>query len=48
MATVDQAQAAIAALNGKDSNGKVLTVNESRPPEDNSVVIVGAATSQPF
>ena len=48
MATGDQAQAAIAALNGKDSNGNTLTVNEARSPEDNVVVIVGAATSEPF
>ena len=47
MATEDQSQAAIAALNGKDCNGHTLTVNEARPPEDN-VVIVGAATSKPF
>jgi cold-inducible RNA-binding protein len=47
MATCDQAEAAIAALNGKDSDGKTLTVNESPPPEDNVVVIVGAATSKP-
>lgn len=48
MATCGQAGAAIAALNGKDSNGKTLTVNESMPPQDNVVVIVGAATSKPF
>jgi cold-inducible RNA-binding protein len=48
MATCDQAQAAIAALNGKDSNGNTLTVNEARPPEDKLVVIVGAATSTPI
>jgi cold-inducible RNA-binding protein len=45
MATCGQAQAAIAALNGKDSNGKTLNVNEAPPPEDNVVVIVGAARS---
>jgi cold-inducible RNA-binding protein len=44
MATEDQAQAAIAALNGKDCNGQTLTVNETLPPEDNVVVIVGAAS----
>ena len=48
MATCDQAQAAIAALNGKDCNGHTLTVNEARPPVDNVVVIVGAATSESF
>src|ERR1700732_1138763 len=40
-ATEDQAQAAIAALNGKDSNGNTLAVNEAKPPEDNVVAIVG-------
>ena len=45
MATEDQAQAAIAALNGQNSNGNTLTVNEVRPPEDK---LVGAATSKPF
>ena len=29
-----QAQAAINALNGKDSNGRKLTVNEARPREE--------------
>ena len=29
-----QAQAAIAALNGQDFNGRSLTVNEARPRED--------------
>ena len=48
LATEEQAQAAIAALNGKDSNGNTLTVNEARPSEDNVVVIVGAATSEQF
>ncbi len=28
------AQAAISALNGKDMNGRSLTVNEARPQED--------------
>jgi RNA recognition motif-containing protein len=48
MATWEQVQVAIAALNGKDSNGNTLTVKEARPPEDNVVIIVGAATSKPF
>lgn len=30
----EQAQAAIAALNGKDLNGRALVVNEARPQED--------------
>ena len=31
MKTDQEAQAAIAALNGKDAGGRVLTVNEARP-----------------
>ncbi len=31
-----QAQAAIAALNGHEANGRTLTVNEARPREDRS------------
>ena len=34
MATEAEAQAAIAALNGQDVNGRPLTVNEARPRED--------------
>ncbi len=34
MDTGDQAKAAMAALNGKDSNGRTLTVNEARPREE--------------
>jgi cold-inducible RNA-binding protein len=30
----DEAQAAIKALNGQESNGRALTVNEARPRED--------------
>jgi cold-inducible RNA-binding protein len=30
----DEAQAAIKALNGQESNGRSLTVNEARPRED--------------
>ena len=30
----DQAEAAIKALNGKDFDGRTLTVNEARPRED--------------
>lgn len=30
----NEAEAAIAALNGKDSNGRALTVNEARPQAD--------------
>ena len=31
-----EAEAAIKALNGKDFNGRTLTVNEARPREDRS------------
>ncbi len=34
MSDQSAAEAAIAALNGKDLNGRVLTVNEARPRED--------------
>jgi cold-inducible RNA-binding protein len=34
MATQQEAQAAIQALNGQDSNGRALTVNEAKPRED--------------
>jgi len=34
MSTDQEAQAAIAALNGKDNGGRALTVNEARPRED--------------
>ena len=34
MASNEEAQAAIQALNGKDLNGRVLTVNEAKPRED--------------
>jgi len=30
----DQAQAAIYALNGQESNGRTLTVNEAKPREE--------------
>jgi cold-inducible RNA-binding protein len=30
----DEAQAAITAMNGQQSNGRALTVNEARPRED--------------
>jgi cold-inducible RNA-binding protein len=48
MTTWDQAQAAIAALNGKDSNGSVLAVNEAQPQEDLGVILVAAAASKSF
>ena len=34
MKTDQEAQAAIAALNGKDMNGRALTVNEAKPREN--------------
>ena len=34
MDNADEAQAAISALNGQNSNGRPLTVNEARPRED--------------
>lgn len=34
MANRDEAEAAIAALNGKELAGRTLTVNEARPRED--------------
>jgi RNA recognition motif-containing protein len=34
MKTDQEAQAAIAALNGKEVGGRALTVNEARPKED--------------
>jgi cold-inducible RNA-binding protein len=36
MGNNSEAQAAIAALNGKDFSGRALTVNEARPREDRS------------
>ena len=34
MPNQNEAEAAIAALNGKELNGRALTVNEARPRED--------------
>jgi len=34
MSTDEEAQAAIAALNGQQHNGRALTVNEAKPRED--------------
>jgi len=36
MANDDEAAAAISALNGKEMNGRALTVNEARPREEGS------------
>jgi RNA recognition motif-containing protein len=36
MGTDEEAKAAIAALNGKDNNGRAMTVNEARPREERS------------
>ena len=43
MATCDQAQAAIAALNGKDCNGCVLAVTEAQH-QDLGVLLVAAGS----
>jgi cold-inducible RNA-binding protein len=34
MSTPEEAQAAVAALNGKQLDGRALTVNEARPREE--------------
>jgi RNA recognition motif-containing protein len=34
MSSDSEAQAAIAALNGKETDGRALTVNEAKPRED--------------
>jgi RNA recognition motif-containing protein len=36
MGTDEEAQAAVAALNGKDFGGRALTVNEAKPREERS------------
>ena len=36
MSDDNEAKAAMAALNGKDFNGRSITVNEARPQEDRS------------
>ena len=36
MASTEDGEKAIAALNGKESNGRALTVNEARPREERS------------
>src|SRR5438552_8991034 len=36
MGSDEEAQAAIAALNGKDNGGRALTVNEAKPREERS------------
>jgi cold-inducible RNA-binding protein len=36
MGTDEEAQAAIAALNGQENNGRALTVNEAKPREERS------------
>jgi cold-inducible RNA-binding protein len=46
MDTADEAQAAIAALNGQEVNGRALTVNEARPREDRTGGQRGFAGSQ--
>ena len=41
MASEQEAQSAIAALNGKDVEGRALTVNEARPQEPRSPRLPG-------
>jgi len=43
MPTLDQANAAIAGLNGKDLGGHLLAVSESRANEDRSTSATGTA-----
>ncbi len=45
MGSDDEAQAAIAALNGTQHDGRALTVNEARPREDARVVVAAAAVA---
>jgi hypothetical protein len=40
--------AAQRAINGEDSGGNTLTVNEDRPPEENVVVTVGEGINETF
>src|SRR5262245_52821210 len=42
MSTDQQAQAAIATLNGQDVNGRALTVNEARPREERGDQVAGS------
>ena len=44
MNTQEGATAAIAALNGKDFQGRALTVNEARPREERPAAADGAVT----
>ncbi len=41
----DEAQAAISALNGKDMEGRALTVNEAKPKEDRGGRFAGSGGS---
>jgi cold-inducible RNA-binding protein len=45
MGSNNEAQAAIAALNGKDNDGRLLTVNEARPREERAGSGGGASRS---
>ena len=44
MTNNDEAQAAISALNGQQSNGRALTVNEARPREDRGASRTGGGS----
>jgi len=45
METKEAADAATQALNGKDCQGRALTVNEARPREERPVAVARAATA---
>ena len=48
MDSAEQAQAAIAALNGQDVNGRALTVSEARPREERHGQFAGSRRSAGF
>jgi RNA recognition motif-containing protein len=47
MATPENAQAAILALNGKEIGGRALTVNEARPREERAGSFGGGRSARP-
>ncbi len=48
MGTDQEAQAAISALNGKNIDGRPLTVNEARPPENRGAGGGGGGARSPY
>jgi len=48
MGSQNEADAAINALNGKDSDGRALTVNEARPREDRGGGIRSGGSSRRY